>query len=475
MNSKRCFILPLVVAAWVGCFDVDGQRVFAVPAALVISTATGNGADATIWGRGDGGPDGMDENHGFSGGLSARSRRDMRKIYLRFELPEDLGPVSDVRLELFYTRTTGSNRSIDVFGLLESDDYGVNALTGEQRLDEFWNEGEITWNNAPGNADGPSDTSFNHAVFLYAQPTPGIPQTVVSPSGVLAANLIDFINSDTNGVVTLMINRSASTAISAQFTSREGTGGAQHAPRLVLELGDPRVPILPFGSVWKYLDDGSNQGVAWRAGDFDDSTWSQGPAQLGYGDEDEATVVDCGPSFPDCNAGNRATTYFRTTFEIDSAAGNSGLSIGLLRDDAAAVFLNDVEVFRDANLPTGAAFDSYATDSGAENGVVGFSVSGDLLVDVGFEFLHGLLVTLLAITHGELQTVSIAFAGRCEERAGLRPQEADNPGLRRSRWRGVPARPARSAPSRGSRSARSGDAQHATLCQRLARWQPHGV
>ena len=195
MNIKRLFFALMVVAVWIGCLDARRGPVFAATADLVITTATGNGADATLWGQGDAGPDGMDDNNGFGATLTARSRRDMRKIYLRFDLPNDLGSISDARLELYYTRTTGSNRSIDVFGLLESDDYGVNALTGDDRLDEFWNESEITWNNAPGNADAGNDNSFNRSVFLYSQPTPATPRTIASPSGALAINLVDLINS----------------------------------------------------------------------------------------------------------------------------------------------------------------------------------------------------------------------------------------------------------------------------------------
>src|SRR5262249_38068373 len=42
--------------------------------------------------------------------------------------------------------------------------------------------------------------------------------------------------------------------------------------------------IVPNGSMWKYLDDGSDQGTAWTDLLFDDSTWSEGAGELGYGD-----------------------------------------------------------------------------------------------------------------------------------------------------------------------------------------------
>src|SRR4026209_259996 len=64
--------------------------------------------------------------------------------------------------------------------------------------------------------------------------------------------------------------------------------------------------LVPTGATWKYLDNGTDQGTAWRATSFNDSTWPSGPAQLGYGDGDESTTLGFGP---DAN-NNFITTYF---------------------------------------------------------------------------------------------------------------------------------------------------------------------
>ena len=45
--------------------------------------------------------------------------------------------------------------------------------------------------------------------------------------------------------------------------------------------------ILPAGSTWKYLDDGTDQGIAWTEPGFNDSKWKSGLAPLGYGNGDE--------------------------------------------------------------------------------------------------------------------------------------------------------------------------------------------
>jgi hypothetical protein len=110
--------------------------------------------------------------------------------------------------------------------------------------------------------------------------------------------------------------------------------------------------LISPGSTWKYLADGSDQGTTWRGTNFNDSAWLSGPAQLGYGDGGEATVVNCGPSAPACNTGNFITTYFRRAFAIADAAAFGSLQLQLLRDDGAVVYLNGTEVVRH-NMPAG--------------------------------------------------------------------------------------------------------------------------
>ena len=108
--------------------------------------------------------------------------------------------------------------------------------------------------------------------------------------------------------------------------------------------------LIPTGAVWKYLDNGTDQGTAWRSNNFNDASWRSGPAQLGYGDGDEATVVSFGP-----NSNNKyITTYFRRSFFVPDAARIQNLTARLLRDDGAAIYLNGAEIWR-SNLPaTGA-------------------------------------------------------------------------------------------------------------------------
>jgi len=121
---------------------------------------------------------------------------------------------------------------------------------------------------------------------------------------------------------------------------------------LSLEASTEPVPqeqiLVAAGSVWKYLDDGSDQGTAWYKPDFNDSGWMSGPAELGYGDGDEATVVSFGP-----NPNNKyITTYFRHIFSVFDPSKHQNLILRILRDDGAVVYLNGAEVFR-TNMPEG--------------------------------------------------------------------------------------------------------------------------
>ncbi len=108
------------------------------------------------------------------------------------------------------------------------------------------------------------------------------------------------------------------------------------------------VELVARGASWRYLDDGSDPGPTWREPGFDDSGWAAAPAQLGYGDGDEDSLVGFGP-----NPQNKfITTWFRHSFTLAAPGSLTGLTLRLLRDDGAVVHLNGAEVYRN-NLPPG--------------------------------------------------------------------------------------------------------------------------
>ena len=125
-----------------------------------------------------------------------------------------------------------------------------------------------------------------------------------------------------------------------------------------------QIPIISYGSSWKYLDNGSDQGSNWTTLSFNDASWAQGAALLGYGRGDEATVVSYGPS----GTNKFITTYFRKTFTINDISLFSGYSLNVRRDDGAVVYINGVEVFR-SNMPAiSISYTTLASGNAADNG-----------------------------------------------------------------------------------------------------------
>lgn len=106
--------------------------------------------------------------------------------------------------------------------------------------------------------------------------------------------------------------------------------------------------LVPSGAVWRYNDSGTNLGTAWRAVSYNDAAWATGPAQLGYGDGDEATILSWGSN----SSNRRITYYFRRSFTVTDASTVASLVVRFIRDDGCVIYLNGVEIAR-SNMPTG--------------------------------------------------------------------------------------------------------------------------
>jgi hypothetical protein len=142
--------------------------------------------------------------------------------------------------------------------------------------------------------------------------------------------------------------------------------------------------LIPLGATWRYLDNGSNQGTAWRARVFDDSSWKSGPAELGYGDSpaDEATRVEdnATPGYVASDTNRYATTYFRKTFNVTNVAGITSLTVKLEYDDAAIVYINGSEAGRTPNIGSNPAYTFY-TNAAIEDTILDIPVDRTLLVE----------------------------------------------------------------------------------------------
>ncbi|WMT40921.1 metallophosphoesterase [Paenibacillus sp. D2_2] len=117
------------------------------------------------------------------------------------------------------------------------------------------------------------------------------------------------------------------------------------------------IKLMAPNSTWRYLDNGSDQGAAWRAENFNDSAWSAGPAPLGY-PVSKATavfggikqVISYGPS----SSKKYITSYFRTTMNVKGLADYKKIVGTFGIDDGVILYANGQEVYR-YNMPDGEA------------------------------------------------------------------------------------------------------------------------
>lgn len=221
----------------------------------------------------------------------------------------------------------------------------------------------------------PGTFSISGRVLDNGRPVPNV---LIRAAGMSTR----FAYTDTDGTYSIGRLTSGPYSVSAQlhphtfinpFFSNPVMVGPNDAANIdfVLVLAPQNdVTLVSTGSVWKYLDNGSDQGTAWIATNFNDTAWASGRGQLGYGDGDEGTVISFGG-----NAANKHITYyFRRAFNVPDPSGLTNFLLSLHRDDGGAVYLNGREVLRD-NLPVGATFTTPAIDNSEDTTVLNIDAS----------------------------------------------------------------------------------------------------
>ncbi len=131
-------------------------------------------------------------------------------------------------------------------------------------------------------------------------------------------------------------------------------------------------PVEYEDAGWRYDDSGVDPGATWMDPSYDDSTWAEGTAELGYGDGDEGTELT--------DHGGYAY-YARFTFELTDVSHLAAGYLDLVYDDGAVVYLNGVEVDR-FDMPVGVITHTTpaASPTGPEIEVTGVAVDPTLLV-----------------------------------------------------------------------------------------------
>ena len=93
--------------------------------------------------------------------------------------------------------------------------------------------------------------------------------------------------------------------------------------------------VIDHGDPWRYRVNSSAPPEDWRAERFDHSSWSEGPTGIGYGDDDDATII------PNC-----ISVSMRHLFSISDPEGVQQLYLHVDYDDAFIAWINEVEVAR---------------------------------------------------------------------------------------------------------------------------------
>ena len=98
--------------------------------------------------------------------------------------------------------------------------------------------------------------------------------------------------------------------------------------------------VVSPGENWMYTTPNYQLPNNWNQQGFDDSSWSEGPSGIGYGDDDDATVI-----------AQTISLYMRKEFQIFDMSEINRIILDIDYDDAFVAYLNGVEIGR--NLLSG--------------------------------------------------------------------------------------------------------------------------
>lgn len=180
-----------------------------------------------------------------------------RKSYARFDLTDAPDTVTEATLTLTNAGFLGSSSSskvwtFEVYGLLD------NFVPGSGILGNTWGESAITWNNAPANNTASAYGVIAGSVYGGAP----LGTFTITGTGSVGATysisgsaLVDFLNSDTDGLGTFIIVRptdgDTTDSIVHRFASRENA--TYSGPQLSLLPEPATLVLLGLGAGVTYL------------------------------------------------------------------------------------------------------------------------------------------------------------------------------------------------------------------------------
>ncbi|HNR99142.1 MAG TPA: lamin tail domain-containing protein [Planctomycetota bacterium] len=164
-------------------------------------------------------------------------------------------------------------------------------------------------------------------------------------------------------------------AVDSYWTARMGWLH-EHVPRRLRGGLDEAwaQALVVKGEAWRYFKgtrEPSGGDLRWTQVGFDDSAWLEGPSGFGYGDGDDATVLD------DMRKGY-TTVFARKAFVLPDPAAARALTLRIDYDDGFAAYLNGQRIAA-RNAPAGTPLASWTATASREAGTPeSIDVSGAL-------------------------------------------------------------------------------------------------
>jgi hypothetical protein len=98
--------------------------------------------------------------------------------------------------------------------------------------------------------------------------------------------------------------------------------------------------IIAKGADWQYLVPQSEQGDSWKTTGFDASSWNTGSSGFGFGDDDDATILE-----------STVSVFIRNEFVLSDIQNITQLVLSIDYDDGFVAYINGHEIAR-SNLGT---------------------------------------------------------------------------------------------------------------------------
>jgi len=171
-----------------------------------------------------------------------------RKAWLSFDIDSlNLDSSQNSIDSSSFILTTTSNGGYYSYKTLYFNVYGLI----DESLDD-WSESSLTWNNAPGNNSSWNSVDLTKTTFLGQFSYYDNSNSVGREFSISGQPLINFLESDTNGLVTLIVTRPTYDEYVSFFASSKTGLPDTSAPRLIAEINSVPVPepstILLFGT-----------------------------------------------------------------------------------------------------------------------------------------------------------------------------------------------------------------------------------